>query len=85
MKNDKILKISGKSRHDILDEEIKYVLMERSMGKFIRKFNLPSCINLDKITAVCEDGILTVIVPKNLPLRPYQCQTFEVPISSVHV
>lgn len=55
------------------------------MGKFVRKFNLPSCINLDNITAVCEDGLLTVVVPKNLPLGLYQPQTFNVPISSTNV
>jgi HSP20 family protein len=87
VENDKVLKISGKSRRALVEsnQEIKYVLMERCMGKFMRKFNLPSCINLDNITAICEDGLLTIVVPKNLSLAPHQPQTFDVPISSANV
>lgn len=48
------------------------------------KFNLPSYINLDNLTAICEDGILTIVISKNLP-RLYQPRMFDVPISSVNI
>ena len=86
IEDDKILKIFGESRRNLVEnkQEIKYVLIERSMGKFMRKFNLPSCINLDNISAACEDGLLTIVIPKKLP-QLHQPRTFDVPISSANV
>lgn len=87
MENDEFLKISGKSKRELIENnhEIKYILLERSVGKFMRKFNLPSCINLDNITALCQDGLLTVVVPKNIPSSPHRPRTFDVPITSISV
>jgi HSP20 family protein len=44
--------------------------VERSSGKFMRKFRLPENTNLDRITAKVEDGVLTVVVPKMEKKKP---------------
>ncbi|KAL3681894.1 hypothetical protein R1sor_024850 [Riccia sorocarpa] len=87
VENDSVLKISGERRRDdfATDTEIKYVRVERSAGKFMRKFNLPANANLDGITAACQDGLLTVIVPKNPPPDPHRPRTFDVNVGSASV
>ncbi|KAJ7546445.1 hypothetical protein O6H91_08G040600 [Diphasiastrum complanatum] len=83
VENDSILKISGeRKREDNLSDDIKYVRVERSAGKFLRKFNLPANANLENISAACQDGVLTVVVPKAPPLEPHRPKTFDVPVGS---
>ncbi|BBN15312.1 HSP20 family protein [Marchantia polymorpha subsp. ruderalis] len=84
VENDSVLKISGEKKRDDFasDTEIKYVRVERSAGKFMRKFNLPANANLDGISAACQDGLLTVIVPKNPPPDPHRPRTFDVNVGS---
>nr|GMD92424.1 17.3 kDa class II heat shock protein-like [Ipomoea batatas] len=52
--------------------------MERRVGKLMRKFVLPENANKDKITAVCQDGVLTVTVEKLPPPEPKKPRTIEV-------
>ncbi|CAL5023121.1 unnamed protein product [Urochloa decumbens] len=52
---------------------VKYLRMERRMGKFMRKFPLPERADLDSVKAECKDGVLTVTVnskPKPEPKKP---------------
>ena len=44
--------------------EMKYVFMERRVGKFIKKFTLPVDYILETISTMCQDGLQTIIVPK---------------------
>ncbi|CBI20691.3 unnamed protein product, partial [Vitis vinifera] len=62
-------------------EGVKYVRMERRVGKFMRKFALPENANTDKISAVCQDGVLTVTVEKVPPPEPKKPKTIEVKIA----
>ncbi len=41
-----------------------YQILERSYGPFARKFLLPAHVNIEKITASTQDGLLTITVPK---------------------
>jgi len=54
--------------------------MERRVGKFMRKFVLPENADGDKVSAVCQDGVLTVTVPKLPPPEPKKPKTIEVKI-----
>ncbi|KAI5067893.1 hypothetical protein GOP47_0016238 [Adiantum capillus-veneris] len=85
IENDTILKISGERKRDLdgQDMDIKYVRVERPAGKFMRKFNLPSHVNLDSISAACQDGILTIVVPKVPTPEPHRPRTFDVQVGSV--
>ena len=60
-----ILTIKGK-KEDIKEEKEKnYHLRERYYGAFQRSISLPNNIELEKIKASFENGVLNISVPKN--------------------
>ncbi|KAK8535309.1 hypothetical protein V6N12_056831 [Hibiscus sabdariffa] len=75
-----LLLISGERKREEEKEGSKYVRMERRVGKFMRKFVLPENANTDAISAVCQDGVLTVTVEKLPPPEPKKPKTIEVKI-----
>ena len=77
VEDDNVLVISGERRRQEEEKEgaAKYVRMERRVGKFMRKFVLPENANTDKISAVCQDGVLTVTVEKLPPPEPKKPKT----------
>ncbi|KAM1012893.1 hypothetical protein ACFX2C_043089 [Malus domestica] len=80
VENDNVLLISGERKREEEKEGAKYVRMERRVGKFMRKFVLPENANVDAISAVCQDGVLTVTVQKLPPPEPKKPKTIEVKI-----
>ncbi|MBB6461489.1 Hsp20/alpha crystallin family protein [Flammeovirga kamogawensis] len=51
------------------NEEVKYLKREFSKKDFERTFTLPNNINLDEIKASYDEGILSVLLPKNVSLE----------------
>ncbi|KAL6557106.1 hypothetical protein OROMI_017456 [Orobanche minor] len=62
----RVLLISGERRrlNELEDEDGKWQCIERSSGKFLRRFNLPENAKMDDVTAEIENGVMTVTVPK---------------------
>lgn len=58
-----------KGNRESKEEEIKrdYHLMERSYGSFDRTITLPENIELEKINAIFENGIVKIKIPKKEP------------------
>ncbi|XP_059642451.1 17.3 kDa class II heat shock protein-like [Cornus florida] len=82
VEDDNVLLISGeRKREEEKEEGAKYVRMERRFGKFMRKFVLPENANTDAISAVCQDGVLTVTVHKLPPPQPKKPKTIEVKVA----
>jgi HSP20 family protein len=82
VEDDNMLVISGeRKREEEGKEGVKYVRMERRVGKLMRKFVLPENANTDAISAVCQDGVLTVTVQKLPPPEPKKPKTIEVKIA----
>ncbi|KAL8537486.1 hypothetical protein ACS0TY_012563 [Phlomoides rotata] len=81
VEEDNILIISGERKRLQEEEGARYVRMERRVGKLMRKFVLPENANTDKISAVCQDGVLTVTVEKLPPPEPKKPKTIEVKIA----
>ncbi|CAA0841913.1 17.6 kDa class II heat shock protein [Striga hermonthica] len=81
VEDDNVLIISGERKREEEKEGVKYLRMERRVGKFMRKFTLPENANTDKISAVCQDGVLTVTVEKRPPPEPKKPRTIEVKIA----
>ncbi|KAL4332771.1 hypothetical protein GQ457_07G039030 [Hibiscus cannabinus] len=77
VENENILVVSGERKREKEKEGAKYVRMERRVGKFMRKFQLPENANMDRISAVCKDGVLTVTVEKLPPPEPKKPKTIE--------
>ena len=81
VEDDNVLVISGERKREEEKEGVKYVRMERRVGKFMRKFALPENVNTDKISAVCQDGVLTITVEKLPPPEPKKPKIIEVKIA----
>lgn len=79
--DENVLLVTGERKREEEKEGAKYVRMERRVGKFMRKFVLPENANVDAISAVCQDGVLTVTVQKKPPPEPKKPKTVEVKIA----
>ncbi|KAH0737569.1 hypothetical protein KY290_036274 [Solanum tuberosum] len=60
----RILQISGERSREQEEKNDQWHRMERSSGKFIRRFRLPENTKTGEIKAAMENGVLTVTVPK---------------------
>ncbi|KAL5071594.1 hypothetical protein RYX36_022481 [Vicia faba] len=81
VEDDNVLVISGERKREEEEKEgAKYLRMERKVGKFMRKFVLPENANTDAVSAVCQDGVLSVTVEKLPPPQPKKPRTIEVKV-----
>lgn len=81
VEDDNVLVISGERKREEEKDGVKYLRMERRVGKFMRKFMLPENANVEAISAGCQDGVLTVTVDKKPPPEPKKPKTIEVKIA----
>ena len=79
VEEENVLNIGGEQKRNKKEEgKVKYIHMEGKVAKFMRKFTLPADCNLDFIYAACQDGVLTVTVPKLPPPEPKKPKNIEV-------
>jgi HSP20 family protein len=62
-----VLSISGEKKSEREEKKKDYVLSERSYGSFKRAFTLPDNVDVEKIAAKYEKGVLKVTLPKTTP------------------
>ncbi|KAG8074388.1 hypothetical protein GUJ93_ZPchr0006g43224 [Zizania palustris] len=65
-----ILQISGERNKEQEEKTETWHRVERSSGKFLRRFRLPDNAKPEQIKASMENGVLTVIVPKEELKKP---------------
>ncbi|KAL3632435.1 hypothetical protein CASFOL_025419 [Castilleja foliolosa] len=65
-----VLQISGERSGEKEEKNDKWHRVERSSGKFIRRFRLPENSILAEVKAAMENGVLTVTVPKEEVKKP---------------
>ena len=65
-----VLKISGERNKEKEEKNDKWHRVERSSGKFMRRFRLPENAKVDQVKAAMENGVLTVTVPKEEVKKP---------------
>ncbi|GLU11511.1 hypothetical protein SLE2022_282500 [Rubroshorea leprosula] len=70
VEDDSVLQISGQRNIEKEDKNDTWHRVERSSGKFMRRFRLPENAKPDEIKASIEDGVLTVTVPKAEVKKP---------------
>src|SRR5262245_3544138 len=58
------LVVAGERRAEPEQPGVQYHRMERSQGRFARRFSLPSNARRDSVRAEYRDGVLIVTVPK---------------------
>ncbi|QCD84403.1 18.5 kDa class I heat shock protein-like [Vigna unguiculata] len=70
IEDDNVLQISGERNVEKEDKNDTWHRVERSSGKFVRRFRLPENAKIDQVKASMEDGVLTVTVPKEEVKKP---------------
>ena len=70
VEEDRVLQISGERSVEKEDKNDAWHRVERSSGKFLRRFRLPENAKMDQIKAAMENGVLTVTVPKVEEKKP---------------
>lgn len=76
-----LLTISGERIRESKQTTDTYHRLERSSGKFLRRFGLPSNADVTKISATCEAGVLSLTVPKIPPREPEKPKVIDVQIA----
>ncbi|MCL7049182.1 hypothetical protein MKW94_023953 [Papaver nudicaule] len=66
----RVLQISGERSKEKEEKNDKWHRVERSSGKFLRRFRLPENAKFDQVKASMENGVLTVTVPKVEEKKP---------------
>ncbi|CAH1435889.1 unnamed protein product [Lactuca virosa] len=66
----RVLQISGERSKEHEEKNDKWHRVERSSGKFLRRFRLPENAKTEEVKASMENGVLTVIVPKAEEKKP---------------
>jgi HSP20 family protein len=70
--NNDILTISGERKAPERKENEQYIRNEISYGKFERSLSLPYPVDVEKVSASQENGVLTVVLPKHENAKPKQ-------------
>ena len=65
-----VLQISGERNKEQEEKTDTWHRVERSSGKFLRRFRLPENVKAEEIKAAMENGVLTVTVPKEGAKKP---------------
>ncbi|KAI9396804.1 hypothetical protein POPTR_004G187202v4 [Populus trichocarpa] len=70
VEDDRVLQISGERNVEKEDKNDTWHRVERSSGKFLRRFRLPKDAKMDQVKASMENGVLIVTVPKEELKKP---------------
>ena len=66
------ISISGERKIPKEGENVRYHRREREAGKFSRLINFPAMVDVNKVEASMENGVLKVIIPKSEAAKPRQ-------------
>jgi HSP20 family protein len=72
-----LLTVRGEKRQEAEERNERVHRYERSYGTFERSFALPNTVDVDKVSANYENGILRISIPKSERARPR-----EIPVSA---
>jgi HSP20 family protein len=65
-----VLTIKGEKKSEREEKDENYHVVERSYGSFSRSLTLPAAVDLDKIEAKYDKGVLTVTCAKKEEVKP---------------
>lgn len=64
------LTVQGETQAESVEENARWHLRERRFGRFVRSITMPAAIEADDISANCENGVLTLTLPKAEEVKP---------------
>jgi HSP20 family protein len=65
-----VLTVSNEKKTETSEKNEKYTRKEFSYSSFLRSFTLPEIVDMEKINAGYENGILTLTLPKKEEAKP---------------
>lgn len=65
-----MLTLRGERKREAEFNEQDAYHLERSFGVFTRSFNLPKTVDMDRISATYENGVLELKIPKSAEAKP---------------
>ena len=68
------LTINGERKIPVEGENVSYHRREREAGSFRRIISLPTQIDSGKVAAVCQNGLLTITLPKAPEVKARQIE-----------
>jgi len=70
--DDGVITLRGEKKSELTEEDEKkeFFLKERSYGLFERSFSLPPTVNVERVAAVFEKGVLRITLPKSEVEKP---------------
>jgi HSP20 family protein len=69
-----VLTISGEKQQVSEEKTERVHRYERAYGSFTRSFTLPSSVDVDRIEAHTDNGVLSIMIPKAEKAKPRQIQ-----------
>ncbi|NUN71174.1 MAG: Hsp20/alpha crystallin family protein [Bacteroidetes bacterium] len=66
------LTITAERKRPELNEQEQWIRNEMNYGTYERTLRLPYAVDVEKVTAVHENGLLTVVLPKHEIAKPKQ-------------
>ncbi|MBA0761915.1 hypothetical protein Gotri_024486 [Gossypium trilobum] len=82
IEDDRVLQISGERHVEKEDKNDTWHRVERSSGKFSRRFRLPENVRMGDVKASMENGVLTITVPK-VEMKKPEIKSVEVSARAV--
>jgi len=71
---DRILTIKGEKKKESVEENKNFIRTERMYGSFARSFVLPENIDIEKVDAKFNDGLLELVIQKKEPEKPKEIE-----------
>jgi len=69
---DRIMTIKGEKKYENIEEGKAFIRSERAFGSFTRSFLILENIDLEKIDAKFNDGVLEISIAKKEPEKPIE-------------
>jgi len=67
---DGVLSVTGHRESETAEQREDYKRVERVRGSFFRRFALPDTADAEAISAKCKDGVLEIVIPKQVKIQP---------------
>lgn len=78
-----LLTIRGERKAEDETKDKDFIRVERSYGKFVRTFSLPNNVEIDKINATFDNGLLEINLPRKAEAKPKAVQLNVKPVKAV--
>ena len=65
-----VLTLSGTRERKVEDKGVEHRRVERTSGRFYRRFNLPDTVDSESVTARGTHGVLEIVIPKRAATQP---------------